>query len=124
MVEEEMHRTLEFGAFKVAEWELRATVRTTDMTPALAEGLRAYAMENVKREEDTCRLLSKQWAGLREKARAYLEGVAAEDGAEVVIEVEVEGEDADDDEGDVDGEEVIDDDGGEVYDNEEDPDDV
>jgi hypothetical protein len=124
MVEEEMHRTIEFGAFKAAEWELRATARTTDMTPALAEGLRAYAMENVKREEDTCRLLSKQWAGLREKARAYLEGVAAEDGAEVVIEMEVEGEDADDDEGDVDGEEVIDDDGGEAYNNEEDPDGV
>lgn len=118
IVEEEMHRTIEFGAWKAAEWQCRATERTSELTPALAEGLRAYALEHVSREKETCVLLSRQWAGLREKARAYLAGVGEDASAEVVI--DVGDEDPDDEEGDVEGEEIIDD-GGDAQDN-DDPD--
>jgi hypothetical protein len=101
-----------------AEWQIRATARTTD-SPVLAEGLRAYALEHVKREEETCVLLTKQWAGVRAKGRAYLEGVR-EEGPEVII--PADDEDPDDEEGDVAGDEIID--GEAEGEDEEDPDDV
>ncbi|KAJ7884013.1 hypothetical protein B0H13DRAFT_1628846 [Mycena leptocephala] len=119
LVEEEMHRTIEYGAWMAAEWQIRATARTTD-SPALAEGLRAYALEHVKREEETCVLLTKQWAGLCSKGRAYLDRVR-EEGPEVVI--DADDGDPDDEEGDVAGDEIIDG-GAEDDEEEEDPDDA
>ncbi|KAJ7842077.1 hypothetical protein B0H13DRAFT_2239393 [Mycena leptocephala] len=101
---QEMHRTIEYGAWMAAEWQIRATTRTTDSW-ALAEGLRAYALEHVKREEETCMLLTKQWVGVRAKGRAYLEGMR-EEGPEVVILADDEA--PDDEEGDVAGDEIID----------------
>ncbi|KAJ6452354.1 hypothetical protein C8R47DRAFT_998112, partial [Mycena vitilis] len=123
LVEEEMRRTIEYGAWMAAEWEMRASARTTHMSTSLAEGVRAYAMEHADQERKTCVRLSAQWAGLREKGRVYLEGVREESVADVVVSLE-EDEDPDDEEGDVEGEEVIDDDGGDAAVDEEDPDDI
>jgi hypothetical protein len=68
LVEEEMRLTIEFGGWMAAQWQVRASARTRGVDPALAEGLRAYALEHVSREENTCTTLASQWAGLREKA--------------------------------------------------------
>ncbi|KAJ7867492.1 hypothetical protein B0H14DRAFT_2572780 [Mycena olivaceomarginata] len=106
LVDEEMRRTIEYGAWMAAQWRMRAGARTVD-SPALAEGLRAYAMEHVRREEETCRRLAKQWAGLREKAKDYLAGVK-DVGVDVVIDIGAEEEDGEDEEGDVEGEEIVD----------------
>jgi hypothetical protein len=127
VVDEEMRRTIDFGAYMEGEWEARATARTARMTPALAEGLRAYALEHADRERRTCRQLTNRWAGLREKARVYLAGVPEDPDPngrvrEVVIELDEE-VDPEDEEGDVAGDELVDDDGG-VDGDELDPDDV
>ncbi|KAJ7264470.1 hypothetical protein B0H12DRAFT_1011966, partial [Mycena haematopus] len=107
LVEEEMRRTIEYGAWMAAQWEMRATARSEGVSPALAEGLRAYAAEHVDRERETCLRLAKQWSGLREKARGYLAGIGTESGEEVVIGGEGDA-DADDEEGDVAGDEPVD----------------
>jgi hypothetical protein len=111
LVEEEMRRTIEFGGWMVAQWEVRASARTQGVDPALAEGLRAYALEHVSREEKTCTTLASQWAGLREKARVYMAGVTVDRRTEVVL--DAEDEDLDDPEGDVEGDEPVDDGGDE-----------
>ncbi|KAJ7024853.1 hypothetical protein C8F04DRAFT_1269860 [Mycena alexandri] len=113
LVEEEMRRTIEYGAWMGGQWQMRATARTEDLTPALSEGLRAYTLEHVKREEDTCLRLAKQWVGLRERARVYLAGVPEEVSTmtEIVIDVGVEDVDPSDDEGDVPGDELVEEDG-------------
>jgi hypothetical protein len=120
LVEEEMRRTIEYGRWMATQWETRVTARQVD-SPALAEGIRAYALEHARREKDTCDRLVRQWVGLREKARAYLAG-AKEPGADVVIDLDAD-EDTNDPEGDVQGEEVIDL-AGEQEEDEEDPDEV
>ncbi|KAJ7028751.1 hypothetical protein C8F04DRAFT_1212103 [Mycena alexandri] len=114
LIEEEMRRTIEFGAWMAGQWETCATARTEGVTPALQEGLCAYALEHVQRETDTSSLLSKRWGGLREKARAYLAECAGEarpQGAapDIVVDLDLDDEDPADEEGDVPGEEVFDD---------------
>lgn len=118
LIEEEMRRTIEYGTWMGGEWETQTTARSV-ASPALAEGLRAYAKEHVAREERTCRHLQTQWGGLRAKAAAYLAGVR-EVGPEVVVDLGVEDVDEDDEEGDVDGKEVVDGTGEEEEEEEED----
>ncbi|KAJ6479819.1 hypothetical protein C8R45DRAFT_1054444 [Mycena sanguinolenta] len=72
LVEEEMRRTIEYGHWLAGEWN---------------EGLAAYTQEQAHREEETCRILMKWWAGVREKGRAYLAHETAL-GVEVVIPVD------------------------------------
>ncbi|KAJ7446784.1 hypothetical protein FB451DRAFT_1343526 [Mycena latifolia] len=107
LVDEEMRCTIEFGAFMAGTWWLRATARTERVSPELEEGLRAYAMEHVDREERTCVRLSVQWRGLREKARMYLAGVAEpreeREEREEVLTVDIEEETSD-----VEGEDNVD----------------
>ncbi|KAJ7019395.1 hypothetical protein C8F04DRAFT_1214342 [Mycena alexandri] len=125
LVEEEMRRTIEFGVWKAADWEARASARSRNVTAPLAEGLRAYAMEHVDRERVTSTLLGKQWVGLREKGRLYLAGIREEAGPDgrvpevLVVDIDV---DPNDEEGDVDGEEVVDGDGEEDAEDEGDED--
>ncbi|KAJ7493553.1 hypothetical protein FB451DRAFT_1387723 [Mycena latifolia] len=57
LVEEEMRRTIEYGYWST-----------------LDEGLRAYAGEQASRELETCEQLTKKWAAIRAKGRAYLAG--------------------------------------------------
>ncbi|KAJ7152235.1 hypothetical protein C8R43DRAFT_1087891 [Mycena crocata] len=107
LVEEEMERTIEFGAWSAATWRVRATARTRNMTPELAEGLQAYAMEHVEREERTCVKLAGDWRGLRQRGRDYLAGIPAEHGERLVVELGDEEQESDD-EGDLAGDEEVD----------------
>ncbi|KAJ6489344.1 hypothetical protein C8R47DRAFT_1071689 [Mycena vitilis] len=109
LVDEEMRRTIEFGVWLAHEWDSCATARTRDVTPELAEGLRAYAMEQVDRESRTCTKLSRQWGGLRKRARAYLAGARLQGPLpEIVVDLADEEEALDDEEGDVPGDEITD----------------
>ncbi|KAJ7623110.1 hypothetical protein DFH06DRAFT_1142895 [Mycena polygramma] len=115
LVEEEMRRTIEFGRVD------SGTVGTVN--PALAEGLRAYALEHVHREQQTCELLSQQWHGLREKGQAYLAGNRELVGETVVVDLG-DAVDVNDVEGDVPGDERMEDDDGGALDDEADPEDI
>ncbi|KAK7027577.1 CxC2 domain-containing protein [Favolaschia claudopus] len=106
LIEEEMRRTIEYGVWMGAEWEKRVAARSV-ASPALAEGLCAYAKEHVRREEVTGQRLRRQWGGLRLKAAAYLEGIQ-DAGPSIVVDVDREERDEEDEEGDVAGEEVFD----------------
>ncbi|KAJ7794949.1 hypothetical protein B0H14DRAFT_2224987, partial [Mycena olivaceomarginata] len=44
LIEEEMRCTIEFGSYMAEEWQRRSASRHVPMNPALAEGLRAYAL--------------------------------------------------------------------------------
>ncbi|KAJ7170324.1 hypothetical protein C8R43DRAFT_944839 [Mycena crocata] len=107
LVDEEMGRTIEFGAWSACTWRTRATARNRKLTPELAEGLNAYAMEHVEREERTCLKLAREWQGLRERAKDYLAGVPADHGAKLVVELGEE-EPESDDEGDLEGDDDVD----------------
>jgi hypothetical protein len=109
LVEEEMRCTIEYGAWMAAQWEMHATARSSNTNPMLAEGLRMYACEHTDHEQRTCVLLTKQWGRLRAKVCAYLAGIAPEVEEEVVI--DVDDVDPDDEEGDVEGDELVDDGG-------------
>ncbi|KAJ7117958.1 hypothetical protein C8R43DRAFT_901603 [Mycena crocata] len=107
LVDEEMGRTIEFGAWSAARWQVRATARQRNVSPELAEGLQAYAMEHVEREERTCQKLAAEWRGLRERAKDYLAGVPAGHGEKLVVELGEE-EPESDDEGDLEGDDEVD----------------
>ncbi|KAJ7834666.1 hypothetical protein B0H13DRAFT_1913969 [Mycena leptocephala] len=110
VVDEEMRRTIDFGAYMEGEWEARATARTARMTPALAEGLPHKPMGGSAREGESV------FGGVPEDPDPN--GRVRE----VVIELDEE-VDPEDEEGDVAGDELVDDDGG-VDGDELDPDDV
>ncbi|KAJ7437712.1 hypothetical protein FB451DRAFT_1193107 [Mycena latifolia] len=92
LVEEEMRQTIEFGYWAAAEWQLRASRRTGEVSKEVREGLVAYAREQSKREVDTCEKLQTQWAGIRAKGQVYLTGEALATVEEVVIPLEQEEE--------------------------------
>jgi hypothetical protein len=71
-----------------------------------SRGLRAYAVEHIDHEKQTCNQLTKQWAGLHGKAQVYLVGITTNAQTEVIVDTE-EG-DPDDPEGDVQGYELVD----------------
>ncbi|KAK6992515.1 hypothetical protein R3P38DRAFT_2802346 [Favolaschia claudopus] len=54
-------------------------------------------------------MLAKRWGGLRERARIYLEGIVPEEMPDIVL--DLEGDDGEDEEGDVAGDELVDEDG-------------
>lgn len=72
LVEEEMRRTIAYGYWSSCEWLERAGQRAGRVDGPLEEGLRAYAQEQSSREVTTCERLESNWAGIREKGRAYL----------------------------------------------------
>ena len=88
-------------------WRMRATARTRDVSPELQEGLNAYAMEHVLREERTCIKLSREWSGLRAKAAEYLAeqadvpGEPGSDVGDIFIDMD------NDDNSDVEGDELV-----------------
>ncbi|KAJ7617529.1 hypothetical protein DFH06DRAFT_1274184 [Mycena polygramma] len=121
-VEEEMRRTIEFGVSMARKWEVRAAARS-HVSPALAEGLRVYALEHAHREQETCDNLTRRWAGLREKAREYRAGLPQDGGGRpLVIDLEEEDVDPEDEEGDVEGDEEVN--GETLVGDEEEPDEV
>ncbi|KAJ7023225.1 hypothetical protein C8F04DRAFT_970391 [Mycena alexandri] len=68
LVEEEMRRTIEYGDWARRRWLTRATARTVllgkseAMSAEVAEGVRAYALEQADREQRTNEELRVQWA--------------------------------------------------------------
>ncbi|KAJ7446032.1 hypothetical protein B0H11DRAFT_1930374 [Mycena galericulata] len=94
-VEEEMRRTIEFGRFAQRQWRERAGARTRKlaepskvMDAALLEGVRAYALEQADRETRTCEMLERDWAPLRARAAAYLDGRDMSSLPPVVVDVD------------------------------------
>ncbi|KAJ7754658.1 hypothetical protein DFH07DRAFT_868558 [Mycena maculata] len=114
LVEEEMRRTIEFGYWMAATWEMRAGARTRGVDEPLHEGLNAYAQEQLERK----------WAGIRAKGRAYLAGEALGEGARVLVNIDGEGGsgegDDDDDEAEERELEEVEEEDGEDDDDEED----
>jgi hypothetical protein len=124
LVKEEMRCMIEFGSYMAEEWQWRSASRRVPMNPALAEGLRAYALEHVAWEQTTASKLSTRWTGVREKARLYMAGVPVEGGGpHVVIDLDLDEVDPTDLEGDVAGDELVDGEGQNDAD-EEDPNDI
>ncbi|KAJ7036083.1 hypothetical protein C8F04DRAFT_1181617 [Mycena alexandri] len=118
---EEMRRTIQYDEWMTEQWRARAGARTRNVAPEVEEGLRAYVMEHVKREEVTCTKLVAQWRGLRERAGAYLAGVRDDMRGLAQVVVDLDGDEEEpDDEGDVEGDENVD---GEEEDDPEDNDD-
>lgn len=100
MVEEEMRRTIEFGYWQAAVWEVRATTRSRGVDDVLREGLVAYAQEHVTREQVTSARLQKRWGGIRGKGQAYLARQPLSEGETVLVSVGDDAGDGDDDEDD------------------------
>jgi hypothetical protein len=90
-LEEEMRRVLEFCAWKAHWWDHRAEARS-DVTPELAEGLRAYALAQAARERawelDWCN----KWAAVRERAQMVMRNTVVDVTELVPLEVELEEE--------------------------------
>ncbi|KAJ7430387.1 hypothetical protein B0H11DRAFT_2263562 [Mycena galericulata] len=108
LVEEEMRRTIEYSYWAAKEWLCRGIKRVGLVDEELEEGLLTYSLEQSAREVRTGEMLTKNWAKLREKGRAFLARETAA-GTEVVIPVEEsdvsdddgeEGRPDDEDEGD------------------------
>jgi hypothetical protein len=65
---------ISFGHKAAAEWDRRTSEELPSAEPELTEGRHAYAAEHADTERRTCAHLEKQWAGIRRRADAYLEG--------------------------------------------------
>ncbi|KAJ7030300.1 hypothetical protein C8F04DRAFT_961867 [Mycena alexandri] len=94
LIEEEMRRTIEYGRWAEARWITRSTARTVALgttkaiSPEVAEGVRAYALEHVDRERRTWQALEKDWAPLRARASQYLKGEDISGQPELTIEAD------------------------------------
>ncbi|KAJ7608966.1 hypothetical protein DFH06DRAFT_1148713 [Mycena polygramma] len=93
LVEEEMRRTIGYGDFMERRWKQRSTARTvmlgttdTPISPEVAEGVRAYALEQADRERRTSEKLRRDWGQVR--AAAYLRGEDISGGAEIVVDMD------------------------------------
>ncbi|KAJ7841679.1 hypothetical protein B0H13DRAFT_1910144 [Mycena leptocephala] len=98
-VEEEMGRVLGFGEWKVKWWEERLeptrAVGRPALSPELAEGLRAYALEQIARENSWLRAWTGKWAAIRARTATVLENHLVDVTEEVLIPIEVELDDDD-----------------------------
>ncbi|KAJ7030526.1 hypothetical protein C8F04DRAFT_1263825 [Mycena alexandri] len=91
LLEEEMWRVLEFCKWKARWWEDR-TVGRPDASNVLAEGVRAYTLEQVTRERFWATSWERKWAAVRARAALALSGQLVDVTSEVALEVEVEDE--------------------------------
>jgi hypothetical protein len=85
LLQEEMRRTIAYGATAAEKWDSLASAILPDSDPELTEGRRAYAAEKADRERDTCRKLRRDWAGILAKAEVYLEGRIPVEVGEVTV---------------------------------------
>ncbi|KAJ7038833.1 hypothetical protein C8F04DRAFT_950863 [Mycena alexandri] len=94
LVEEEMRRTIEYGIWAERRWTARASARTVmlgtsvPIVPEVAEGVRAYALEQADRERRTCEKLRADWGPIRARAEGYLAGRDISGAGEIVVEVD------------------------------------
>ncbi|KAJ7029470.1 hypothetical protein C8F04DRAFT_1264926 [Mycena alexandri] len=96
LVEEEMRRTIEYGDWARRRWLTWATARTVllgkseVMSAEVAEGVRAYALEQADREQRTNEELRVQWGPIRARGGQYLRGESLQGQPEIVVEVDRE----------------------------------
>ncbi|KAJ7036055.1 hypothetical protein C8F04DRAFT_1181827 [Mycena alexandri] len=94
LVEEEMRRTIEYGVWAEGRWEARSSARSVMLgtsvaiTPEVAEGVRAYALEQAARERRTCEKLRTDWGPIRGRGADYLSGRDISGREEIVVEVD------------------------------------
>ncbi|KAJ7042326.1 hypothetical protein C8F04DRAFT_946170 [Mycena alexandri] len=94
LVEEEMRRTIEYGAWAEQRWIRKASERTVmlgsgvPINPVVEEGVRAYALEQADRERRTCERLRRDWGPIRARAAQYLAGEDISGQGEIVVEVD------------------------------------
>lgn len=92
-----MRRAIQFCAWKVSWWEKQAH-RRTSIPSYLAEGITAYTNEHAATERHRLTSWSSSWLSIRQRARLVLERHLKdqEDTMDVaVLEVEIEGDDDD-----------------------------
>ncbi|KAJ7712131.1 hypothetical protein B0H16DRAFT_1342977 [Mycena metata] len=94
LVEEEMRRTIAYGVTAEQRWLARANARTVmlgtsvPMSAEVAEGVRAYALEQADRERRTCEKVREDWVAIRARGAQYLAGVDISGQGEIVVEVD------------------------------------
>ncbi|KAF8131729.1 hypothetical protein K438DRAFT_1911926 [Mycena galopus ATCC 62051] len=89
LLEEEMRRTVEFCAWKAKWWRERLDARP-DVSPELAEGLRAYGLEQADREARWASTWTEKWGAVRSRAHLVLRDHVGDVEDEVFIPLEVE----------------------------------
>ncbi|KAJ7635975.1 hypothetical protein DFH06DRAFT_1139060 [Mycena polygramma] len=95
LLEEEMRRVIAFCHYRVRWWAARLESRP-DADPELAEGLRAYALEQMHRELKWAEKWAEKWAAVRARAGLVVRDHLVDVTEEVLIPLEV---DLDDEEG-------------------------
>ncbi|KAJ7667892.1 hypothetical protein DFH06DRAFT_983104 [Mycena polygramma] len=96
MLEAEMSRTIRGGRTAEQVWIARSSARTlalgksTAMSPEVAEGVRAYALEQADRERRVCERLEKEWGPIRQRAAEYLRGDDISNCPEIVVGIDRE----------------------------------
>ncbi|KAJ6461985.1 hypothetical protein C8R47DRAFT_993232 [Mycena vitilis] len=109
LVEEEMRRTLAYCQWKGAWWMARvAPVRPETrraIDPQLAEGLRAYALEQAARERKWEAAWSEKWAAVRQRGSLVLQDHLVQVTDDLMVPLEVELDDGVDEQEEYGGEE-------------------
>ncbi|KAJ7033118.1 hypothetical protein C8F04DRAFT_957903 [Mycena alexandri] len=88
LLQEEMQRTIAFGRTEAAEWDRLAEEEWEGSSAEVTEGRRAYAVEHADTERARCEALEKAWAGILQKAAAYLAGDISMAAGTVTVELE------------------------------------
>jgi hypothetical protein len=99
LLEEEMRRGIQFCAWK-SNWWREQVHRRTLLSPHLAEGLTAYAIEQVAAEHQRIISWSNSWEAIRRRAGAVLQSSSTDqdDMAGIdALEIEIEEDDEDED---------------------------
>ncbi|KAJ7620525.1 hypothetical protein DFH06DRAFT_1341651 [Mycena polygramma] len=89
LVEEEMRRVIAFCHYRARWWAARLDSRP-DADPELAEGLRAYALEQVHRELKWAEKWAAKWAAVRARAGLVVRDHLVDVREEVLIPLEVD----------------------------------
>ncbi|KAJ7866049.1 hypothetical protein B0H14DRAFT_3084255 [Mycena olivaceomarginata] len=92
LLEEEMRRTVAFCVWKSQWWKEQLDLRL-DVSPALAEGLRAYALEQAEREREWAAQWTDKWGAVRSRAALVLADHVGDVEDEVFVPLEIELED-------------------------------
>jgi hypothetical protein len=92
LLEEEMRRTVAFCVWKSQWWKERLDLRL-DVSLALAEGLRAYALEQAEREREWAAQWADKWGAVRSRATLVLADHVGDVEDEVFVPLEIELED-------------------------------
>ncbi|KAJ7707940.1 hypothetical protein B0H16DRAFT_1746383 [Mycena metata] len=88
LLQEEMRRTIAFGRTEAAEWDRLAEDKWEGSSAEVTEGRRAHAVEHADTERAWCKALEKVWAGILQKAVAYLAGDISMVAGTVTVELE------------------------------------